>query len=324
MRMRIFLKLSVLGFLSIFLLIALGSISGITRERKGRLAAVQEDIAASYAGPQRILGPFAVLKFRETWTEKKYNSEKDLWYEDEQSALRTEAVCPDTLQYEGSLDVEERYRGIFKAHVFQSRGKLDGALTFPKLDELRSHDGSSLELISAHISVIVSDPRGISRVSGLKWGDVVLDILPGADFQGKVDGFHAEVPALTDILGQTVSFSMDLDLHGTETLRFVPVGANNRVTLTSSWPHPSFIGDFLATDRTVSDTGFNSEWNVNMLASSARQDLKAGRVGSIQSFGVTLIDPVNPYPLTDRALKYGFLFIFITFAAFLVLRKFLW
>ena len=28
------------------------------------------------------------------------------------------------------------------------------------------------------------------------------------------------------------------------------------------------------------------------------------------------MDPVNPYPMTDRALKYGFLFIFLTFASF--------
>lgn len=316
MRMRIFFKLAVLGFLSLLLLIALGSISGVTREREGRLAEVQHDIAASYAGPQRILGPFAVLKFRETWSEKKYNSEKDLWYEEEQSSLRTEAVCPNILKYEASLDVEERYRGIFKAHVFQSHGKLSGEITLPELNELRKYDGSSLELISTCVSVIVSDPRGISRVSDLRWGDTDLKILPGAAFSGKVEGFHAEVPALADIHGTTVSFSMDMGLYGTESLKFVPIGANNQIDLASSWPHPSFTGDFLPVNRTISDEGFSAKWEVNELASSARQDLESGRTGDIQYSGVTLIDPVNPYPLTDRALKYGFLFIFITFAAF--------
>jgi inner membrane protein len=31
---------------------------------------------------------------------------------------------------------------------------------------------------------------------------------------------------------------------------------------------------------------------------------------------VEFIDPVNIYSMTDRALKYGFLFVFLTFAAF--------
>jgi inner membrane protein len=96
----------------------------------------------------------------------------------------------------------------------------------------------------------------------------------------------------------------------------VPIGSENRIRLESSWPHPSFIGDFLATDRTVSDGGFDAAWNVNSLACSARQDVDAGKPNATQYLGVALIDPINPYPLTDRALKYGFLFIFITFAAF--------
>ena len=35
----------------------------------------------------------------------------------------------------------------------------------------------------------------------------------------------------------------------------------------------------------------------------------------VETFGVALIDPVNPYVLSDRAIKYGLLFIVLTFVA---------
>ena len=78
--MKMFSKLGMLGGLSILLLIALIAVGGITSERKARLWDVEQDIARSYAGPQEVCGPFAVIEYREHWTAKIYNKEKDLWY----------------------------------------------------------------------------------------------------------------------------------------------------------------------------------------------------------------------------------------------------
>jgi inner membrane protein len=100
----------------------------------------------------------------------------------------------------------------------------------------------------------------------------------------------------------------------------VPIASENRLRLESTCPHPSFIGEFLATTRTIRDDGFTAEWAVNGLASSARQHFGSAGSASLQTMGVDFIDPVSPYPMTDRALKYGFLFIFLTFAAFFLLE----
>ena len=39
------------------------------------------------------------------------------------------------------------------------------------------------------------------------------------------------------------------------------------------------------------------------------------RGGCLETFGVAFMDPVNPYVLSDRATKYGMLFIALTFVA---------
>jgi len=111
------------------------------------------------------------------------------------------------------------------------------------------------------------------------------------------------------------------------------------VQLKADWPHPSFGGRFLPTAREVHDDSFSATWNVSSLATTAPNDFlhrmalcapggdvdsattaatrtaPAAPAGCIESFSVAFIDPVNPYSLSDRAIKYGLLFIALTFVA---------
>ena len=73
-------------------------------------------------------------------------------------------------------------------------------------------------------------------------------------------------------------------------------------------------GRFLPVQRETSDKGFQAEWRVSALATTAGTELAEGRPVK-DSLGVELIDPVNPYVLTDRATKYALLFIALTFVA---------
>jgi inner membrane protein len=316
MRNRLFLKLVVLGGISILLLTALSSVDGLARERRQRFHGVQRNIADSYAGEQRITGPVFVVEYRERWTGRLYNKERETWYEKEMEALRTATVFPAQLRYTGSLSVQERYRGIYKANVFQSTGRIEGTVDFPELTEFRKEPDASIELVSLRAAFLIRDPRGISSVPYLEWNGRELPVSAGSSLQPDGDGIHAELPDAAALFGSGSTFAMDLMLHGMGQLEFVPIGSENRVRIESPWPHPSFTGDFLAADRTVSAEGFDAEWRINGLACSARQQLLAGETKDLQRLGVSLIDPVNPYALTDRALKYGFLFVFITFAAF--------
>jgi inner membrane protein len=135
---------------------------------------------------------------------------------------------------------------------------------------------------------------------------------------------------------------VEVELAGTGELAFAPVGDSTRVELASDWPHPSFAGRFLPLERSVRESGFEATWKLNALATTAPQqavagapacagghapaDAPPGREGGrcVETFGVSFIDPVNGYTLSDRATKYGMLFIALTFlgvAAIEVLRQ---
>ena len=44
---------------------------------------------------------------------------------------------------------------------------------------------------------------------------------------------------------------LELELLGTERVAVVPLGGESEVRLRSPWPHPSFGGRFLPSERTV-------------------------------------------------------------------------
>lgn len=57
-------------------------------------------------------------------------------------------------------------------------------------------------------------------------------------------------------------------------------------------------------------------WTVDSLAANVAEKLyQSLRLDEFDSFGLKLIDPVNVYSMSERATKYGFLFIGLTFAA---------
>ena len=122
--------------------------------------------------------------------------------------------------------------------------------------------------------------------------------------------------------GTVLPFALQLDLAGTGRIGWVPLADENRVHLQSTWPHPSFDGDFLPRTRTVSASGFEAAWSVPSLSTQAQQQFvqQGEQRRAPESFSVSLGNPVDVYRMTERATKYGMMFIVLTFAAFFVLE----
>lgn len=123
--------------------------------------------------------------------------------------------------------------------------------------------------------------------------------------------------------GAALDFSLGIDLAGTGRIAFVPLADDNRLTMTSPWPHPSFGGDFLPRSRRVGADGFEAAWSVPALSTQARQQFLQAmpdKPPRLESFSVGLENPVDAYRLTERATKYAMMFIVLTFAAFFVLE----
>jgi inner membrane protein len=113
-----------------------------------------------------------------------------------------------------------------------------------------------------------------------------------------------------------LEFSVDMRLAGTETLSVAPVGDSNRVQLSSTWRSPLFAGQFLPQGDSMNGQGFSALWEVSSLATGTHVQMESNPVKEIDMMNVSLLTPIDPYKLSDRATKYGILFVVLTFGGF--------
>ena len=324
-------KALALGAVLIALVLALESVSGIVAERAGRLREAERSVAASLASAQTLVGPVLERDCSESW-DTTQGAGKDRKTVTERRDFKLVAT-PATLDVTGDAAIERRYRGIFKVngYVLKARfvaGWTDGAALVPQAQ----HAGSRLQCDAPALFVALGDSRGL-RSAAMQIDGVVVPVLAGTGHAAHPRGFHADVAESFAGARRPMRAEVGLELVGTGELAFAPVGDSTRVTLASDWPHPSFGGRFLPIERQVGGTGFTARWQLNALATTAPQATLAGapacrlddvagdapapedarRTPCVETFGVSFMDPVSPYVLSDRATKYGLLFIALTF-----------
>ena len=322
---------------------ALQTVSGIVAEREGRLREAERSVAASLAAAQTIVGPIVSRDCSETW-ETTQGEGKDRKTVVERRDYKLSAT-PATLEVKGDVAIEPRYRGIFKVNGYVLKARLRaGWKGGTSLVPQAQHPGSRLHCEAPVMFVALGDARGV-RSAAMQIDGAVVPVLAGTRHGAHPRGFHADVDESFAGARRELRAEIGLELVGTGALAFAPVGDSTQVVLASDWPHPSFGGRFLPLERQVGEAGFSARWQLNALATTAPQAAswgasacrlddnaldavparEEGRRGScIETFGVSFIDPVSPYVLSDRATKYGLLFIVLTFVgvgAIEVLRR---
>ncbi|MDQ3273194.1 MAG: cell envelope integrity protein CreD, partial [Pseudomonadota bacterium] len=227
--------------------------------------------------------------------------------------------------------LEPRARGLHATQVFSLKAQVVAQWTDTEaLKPVAQHGGSRMSCGQPLLMMAVSDARGIRHASA-KVGDQLLPLKPGTFFGRYPRGVHVPLPPAL-ARAQPLQAEFQLELVGTQSISVVPLGGDTQMQLSSNWPHPSFGGQFLPVARKISDQGFEANWRVSALASTAQQDMASnggaaekracapsddGTPGSgcVEAFSVTFVDPANTYALSDRATKYGLLFIGLTFLA---------
>jgi inner membrane protein len=329
MRFPVLGKLAAIAGVTLMLLWALGSVGDVVAEREGRLREAQRSIADSLAGGQTLAGPVLQRQCTDRWTvdEGQGNDRKAVEHSNDFALV----AFPHRLTIDATSRIEPRKRGIFRINGFTMKARLTAdwsdlsALQPPALRQ-----GAERTCGDPVLWVGVADPRGI-RTATVTMDGATLTARQGTPSASVPRGFQASWSAGGALEARApVSALVELDLAGTEDVSFTPLGEMSSVKLSSDWPHPSFNGRFLPAQRTITDQGFEAEWQLSALATRSGLELLAGSslcagpevpAGAAQAqrcierFGVTFIDPVSTYVLSDRATKYGLLFIALTFVA---------
>lgn len=314
-------KLGAIALLILLLMIPLLMIGGLVSERQQQRNLVLQDIARSSSYRQQITGPILVQPYTKRVREWKTHAKTGERYLDEREVRGRLYFLPERFELNGQVGTELRARGLYKARLYRSDNQISGQFKLPA----RLGLGDELELYrldAPFLSVGISDIRGIGNALQLRLNGATLDFAPGSGEERFGAGVHVPLPALKHQGEQRLTFAFDLKLQGTEQFSVVPVGRDSRVELRSDWPHPSFVGEYLPSQREVSQTGFSAQWQTSFFATNLEEALQdcvgKERCNDLfgRTFGVSFVDPVDQYLKTDRAIKYALLFITLTFAVF--------
>ncbi len=319
MNRAIFLKLLTIGALAVVILIALFMVDGVISDRQEYRNDAVKSISASYASEQRILGPLLVQPYSETTPEETL-TDKGVKKIEMHTVDSTYTVFPRQLSIRGVVKPSIRRHGLYRVPVYEFSGTLSGHLDVPPAP-LKG----TVQYGVPYLAFAVKDARGIVGTPAVRVNGVAYAIQGAAETtQEKDSNVHVPIAwgsnlraLLPAIAGKTggLDFALDLTLAGTQKLELVPLADSNHFELSSSWSEPLFAGQFLPRSREITAQGFHAVWDVSSLASPTQHQLMAG-ADTVDVVNVSLADSIDSYRLSERAVKYGILFVLITFGGF--------
>jgi inner membrane protein len=264
-----------------------------------------------------------------------------------QSVTRTREVtreltlAPQLAELSTLVRPEVRRRSIYEAVVYDAQVSGQVRFTLPRDLSRSGVQPGQMDLTRAELRFGISDPRGIGANPRVTIDGRAVPLQPGAGSSGG-RGFFAWVDA-AGLPARPITVAFAFNLRGNGALSLAPQAGDTRWSVRSTWPSPSFGGDFLPSARTFSDDGFTAAYRIGNLAlgrslvstADAGQSNVIERVpppsrdatvampaapdsGSVQIAQISLIQPVDLYSKIDRSVKYGFLFIGFTFLALLM------
>ena len=314
------------------LAIPLFSVWLLVYDRQTQSEQATASITEGWGGPQAIHGPVLVIPYRATAQETVIEGGQSVTRS--RDVRRELTLSPEVAEVSTSVAPERRKRSIYEAVVYDA--KLNGSARFAFPPDLSRHGVAivDMDLSRAELRFGVSDPRGLGANPQVIVNGGPLRLQPGSGSSGG-RGFFSWIDA-GSLPTQPIAVRYNFGLRGNSSLTFVPQAGDTVWKVRSTWPHPSFAGDFLPQDRRIDANGFRATYRIGNLAlgkslvsTAAAGQANPGpaiepveavlpRDAGSQAASINLIRPVDLYSRVNRSTKYGFLFIGFTFLALLM------
>ncbi len=303
-------KLLVIGVVTGVILIALAMVNGTINDRQKYREDAVKSIEASYAGPQTVIGPVLIRPYTQT-TVTIEDGEKGTRKKIERVTAMTATSFPNVLDVRGKLTPTERRHGLYTVTVYEFAGHLKGSVEI-----VQPQTTGKVEWGEPYLAMSVEDVRGIVGTPTVLVNGMSETMFQGAESTlGWQPNLRVPLRGVKELKGH-VEFAIDMNLAGTEQLSVAPVGHSNHMELNSPWRSPLFAGQFLPRTRDVGGDGFSAAWDVSSLATGTQVQMESKPVKPIDLINVNLLTPIDAYKLSDRATKYGILFVVLTFGGF--------
>jgi inner membrane protein len=322
---KVLIKALIIGGIVLILQIPTLYVKDLINEREERQQEAITEVSSKWAGKQTIAGPVLVLPYWEAGADSNKSMTRHFAY-----------FLPDDVVINSTISPKEKYRGIYKVMLYTSKVNLKGAFNSVALEKLKI-DPANVIWNEAFVRIGIADVKGLNDELKLQWNQQPLTMSPDGIADNAIDeGLSAPLNLKGIDELKHIDFVSDINISGSEELLFAPLGKSTSVNMSAKWPHPSFTGSTLPLTTSISNDSFYAKWKSVSQKRNFPQQWKdnafsinnvnttAATVSSTNindnAFGASLYVPVNAYQKTMRSVKYSFLCILLTFAAFFIIE----
>jgi len=316
--------------LALLQLIPLGLVEGLLSDRLERRDQATHDITSTWGNDQQVIGPILIVPYRYYYTEKKevLVANHTVLQDVETSQQDLAYFLPTHLIIEAQVNPKRLHKGIYQAVVYDADLDLAGDFVPPDFTPFKL---GKFDILwdQASVALPIHDLRGVQQMLALHLGESDQPLLPGSTLNFYPQGMHADLAHFQAPTGP-LPFHLKIRVRGSDSLQFAPIGVENTVHMTSSWPDPSFNGSFLPAERKVTPQGFDATWRISYYSRNFQQQWRdavnplKGDDLSNSYYGVEFLTLIDSYRNVERSIKYGILFVtlvFVTFFLFEILLR---
>ena len=317
-------RMIMVGMLTLILLIPLFFVQDLIKERSIRQKEVVSETTGKWGKNVYFYGPIIKVPYK-TYTETVSINEKTKVATTEKTTATEYAYFfPQTLKNNSDVTTKPLKRSNYESVVFTAKMKFEGNYLKPDFSPKNIPD-ADIEWNKATILIHTTNLKSIRDEVKIKLGANSYVFEPvyntEKDSVEALETGYIDAIALHDNV--STNFNFNITYNGSGQIKMVPIGKTTDAHMTSNWNSPSFTGNFLPDDKTkvITDKNFVADWKVlHINRAFSQQSFEVLPDLKQYAFGVDFYLPVNQYVQNDRASKYGFLVIGLTFLIFFLIQ----
>ncbi len=315
-------QLGLVLLLVLLMLIPLSFVQDLTFERKIRQENVKREISKKWGEEVKFYGPILKVPYEKSFKKKKKNKEGEIFYVIEKETHHA-YILPNEYDVEANIEANKKHRGIYDAVVYKSDFDIKGRFD---LDNYKKYKVplTSFKWENAQLIMKTTNLKSIRNNINVSLDSKSYDFQPLYEGGSQwLQSMETQEISIQDTANKKrfVDFEVDISYNGSESVKMVPIGKTSAFSVTSNWQDPSFNGNYLPIDKTITEKGFSANWKILHFNRPFPQTFSNTIPNLLEhSFGLDLMVSVDQYQQNERAAKYGLLVIGLTFLTFFMIQ----
>jgi inner membrane protein len=210
-------------------------------------------------------------------------------------------VYPASSETTIEVDTKEKKRGVFRVPVYLAILKTKVTFHKPATQKTETpHDKKLSELDHLTLSV-----KPISSIQSFK----VKELVSGKELKAMLvdGGIRVSVDELPSKDFFDNQLEIEISTRGTGPITYESSSDQDNVKIVGNWTKPKFVDEVLPTETKLSSKGFEATWTLNAMPKWEDGSRE------VKSIGLNHLWIGTDYSMVQRAVKYGILFIALTF-----------